>query len=503
MLFGRERICGVVAAPTAEEMTRQLRRALRFTRTIELRLDWLKNGIERLRFLNGLRRCRWTATLIATCRRRAAGGRFAGGVSAQLAILQRAAQAGCVWCDVEMETAWRLSLPQLRATRASARVLVSAHDFQGTPQNLVALGRRLERLGGDGVKIATQCDSLADSLRLLAVARGRRRVVAVPMGEAGLPARVLALREGSALAYAAVEEATAPGQLSLEQMKRLYRADRLNRRTRVYGLIGDPVSHSLSPLVHNAGFQARKMNAVYLPFHVRSLPDFLRAIGPLGIAGFSVTLPHKERIPRYLDDCDPLARAIGAVNTVVVRGDGKLYGYNTDYVGVLRALEPRVRLRGSRVLIYGAGGAARAVAFALAEGGAVVCICARRPQQARGLARAVGGEVLRRTRLRREFFDAIVNATPVGMHPQSDASPLEARELNCRIVMDLIYRPIKTKLLRLAERRGIETLSGVEMFLAQATAQWEIWTGVRAPVAAMRSAALAALRREDVRRPRR
>ena len=390
-----------------------------------------------------------------------------------------------------------------------ARRLISWHDFRRTPPDPRSILRALERAAGDAVKLAAQGHSLRDMLRVLAVARGKRRVVAVPMGETGLPGRILALRAGSALTYAAVDDTTAPGQFSLEEMKNLYRADGLDRRTRVYGVIGDPVSHSLSPLMHNVGFQQRRMNAVYLPFLVRDLRDFLAAIEPLGIAGFSVTLPHKQRILRYLDDCDPLAAAIGAVNTVVVRGGsqparagqpakaGQLYGYNTDYVGVLRALERRVRLRGSRVLLYGAGGAARGVAFALAQAGAVVCICARRLDRARALAHAVHGEVVPRERLRREFFDAIINTTPVGMHPRIDASPLQARELNCRIVFDLIYRPMKTRLLRLAERRGLETISGVEMFVAQGTAQWEIWTGMRAPVAAMRRAALKALRREE------
>jgi 3-dehydroquinate dehydratase/shikimate dehydrogenase len=407
-----------------------------------------------------------------------------------------ASAAGCHWLDVEVETAAQRVFAETLKFPRPARLLVSHHDFRRTPRNLGAILRRLERCGGNAVKVATQCNTIADSLRVLRLAKGRRNVVAVPMGEAGLPARVLALREGSALAYAALDQVTAPGQLSLDQMKCLYRADRLDRRTRVYGVIGDPVGHSLSPLMHNAGFEARQMNAVYLPFLVRDLRDFLAAIAPLGIAGFSVTLPHKERILRYLDDCDPLARAIGAVNTVVIRGGGELYGYNTDYVGVLRALERWVALRGSRVLLYGAGGAARAVAFALAQGGTVVCVCARRPGRARALARAVGGEVVKRERLRGEFFDAIVNATPVGMHPRASRSPLEAAELNCRVVMDLVYRPRKTKLLQLAERRGIETISGVEMFLAQGTAQWEIWTGERAPVAAMRRAVLAALRDE-------
>ncbi len=497
MLFGKDLICAVVAAPTAAGMARQLHRALRFTRTVELRLDWLKSDQERLLFIGWLRLHAPRATLLATCRGRRAGGRFAGGIPRQMVFLQMAALSGCRWCDLELETAALFRASELKAFLNRAGLLISFHDFRGTPRNLAEIVRRLERYGGDAIKIAAQCHSLADSRRILAIARSRRCAVTVPMGEAGLPARVLALREGSALAYAAVGTATAPGQLSLENMKRLYRADRLDRRTRVYGVIGDPISHSLSPLLHNVGFQARRINAVYLPFLVRDLRDFLQALGPLGIAGFSVTLPHKQRILRYLDDCDPLADQIGAVNTVVVRGGGKLYGYNTDYVGVLRALERRVRLAGSRVLLYGAGGAARAVAFALARGGAVVCISARRRQRARELARAVGGEEVERARVRREFFDAIVNATPVGMVPDAAHAPLQAAELNCRIVMDLIYRPMKTLLLQRAERRGIETISGLEMFVAQGTAQWEIWTGLRAPVTPMRRAVLAALRAEE------
>jgi 3-dehydroquinate dehydratase/shikimate dehydrogenase len=188
---------------------------------------------------------------------------------------------------------------------------------------------------------------------------------------------------------------------------------------------------------------------------------------------------------------------IGAVNTVVVRSGGKLYGYNTDYVGVLRALEPRIPLRGSRVLIVGAGGAARAVAFALAQADASVCICARRVKRAHALAKAVRGQVVTRERLRREFFDAIVNATPVGMHPSVDASPLNERDLNCRLVFDTIYRPRETQLLHLAANRGIETVSGIEMFIAQGTAQWEIWTGERAPLEIMRKVAIDALKSEE------
>jgi 3-dehydroquinate dehydratase/shikimate dehydrogenase len=498
VLFGRDRICAVVAAATAREMRAQLDRALQRTRTVELRLDYLKASRQPSRFLGWLKRTKPGATLIATCRRVQAGGCFSGDILAQCGVLKRAQEgSGCAWVDLEIESvrerpeAWR------RRAFGDCKVLISYHDFQRTPRSLAARIAQLESFGADAIKIATQCHSIADSLRVLGLAKRRRNVVAVPMGEIGLPARVLALRAGSALAYAAAGRATAPGQPTLEEMKKLYRAEQLNRRTRVYGVVGNPVSHSLSPLLHNVGFQVRKLNAVYLPFLASDLRDFLQAIEPLGIAGFSVTLPFKERILRHLEDCDPLAAAIGAVNTVVVRGGGELYGYNTDYVGVLRALERRVRLAGSRVLLYGAGGGARAVAFALAQGGASVCVCARRIERARGLARAVGGEAIERGHLRGEFFDAIINATPVGMHPHPDRSPLRPEELNCRIVFDLVYRPMKTQLLYLARRRGIETVSGAEMFVSQGTGQWEIWTGLRAPVAAMRRAVWRALEAEE------
>jgi 3-dehydroquinate dehydratase/shikimate dehydrogenase len=444
--------------------------------------------------------------LIATCRRTDAGGHFSKGVTRQLAVLRRAIAAGCQWIDLEIESVEGSAGFTWDLCTAGARRILSFHDFAKTPKKseLGRLSRKLERTvqvaGFEAVKVATRCDSISESLRVLTLAHGKRNVIAVPMGEIATPVRILALREGSALAYAPVELATAPGQVPLAEMTKLYRADKLDRQTRVYGVIGDPVGHSLSPVLHNKGFAARRVNAVYLPFLVRELDDFVAAIEPLGLQGFSITLPHKQDILRHLDDCDPLAAEIGAVNTVVVRGRGKLFGYNTDYVGVLRALERRMPIAGSRVLIVGAGGAARAVAFALARGGAAVAICARRIERARKLALAVHGEAIPRTALRREFFDAIVNATPVGMHPHTNDSPLEARELNCRLVFDTIYRPRETKLLQLAARRGIETVSGVEMFLAQGIAQWEIWMGERAPEAAMRRAVVAALRSEEERR---
>jgi 3-dehydroquinate dehydratase / shikimate dehydrogenase len=498
-------VCGVVAVRTARDAWRQLHRALRDTGTVELRLDWLASAAEAHRLLALLKKQHIVrhATLIATCRRREAGGKFSGTVTEQLSLLRSAIDSGCAWVDLEIETVAAIPPFTLDLFTSRARRILSYHAFRGisSPHRLARMMRRTNQIreacGFDALKIAVRCDSLAQSLRLFALARQYPNVIAIPMGDVATPARILAPRLDGALSYAPVEEATAPGQVPLAELRELYRGGDVTRRTRVYGVIGNPVAHSLSPVLHNAAFRARKINAIYLPFRVLNLSDFLHALVPLGIAGFSVTLPYKERILRHLDDCDPLAAAIGAVNTVVVRGGGKLFGYNTDYVGVLRAIERRMPIAGSRVLIRGAGGAARAVAFALAKGGASVSICARRDEQAKKLARDVGGDAMPRTALRREFFDAIVNVTPVGMHPNTHQSPLSARELNCRIVFDAIYRPRRTRLLQLAAAKGIETISGVEMFLAQGIAQWEIWTGTRAPEAVMRRAVLQRLQAEE------
>ena len=498
-MLARDKVCAVVAALDAVSMRKQFRRALQATRTIELRLDWLSDDAEIARFLKYLATHSTKATLIATCRRREAGGRYQGTIAKQLVHLAEAIRAGCAWYDFEIETLRKCRRELVDVVLGDGKQLASAHFFSGMPKSLPRVAAELTARRPDAIKIAAQCDSLAEARTLLDFGRRHRKVVAIPMGDVALPARLLALRAKRAFAYAPVENATAPGQISLDEMKRVYRAHRIDARTRVYGVVGNPIGHSLSPAMQNAGFAARRMNAVYLPFLVRELRDFLASIEPLGMAGFSVTLPHKERILDELDGCDPLAQKIGAVNTVIVRGGGRLYGYNTDYVGVLQSLERRMPLRGSRVLIIGAGGAARAVAFALTEAGSAVCVWARRAARAKSLARAVGGEAVVRWRLGRDFFDAIVNATPVGMYPHGGKSPLDAHELNCRLVFDTIYRPRKTRLLEMAEGRGIDTISGVEMFLAQGAAQWQIWTGERAPVVAMRRSVEAALGREETK----
>ena len=492
-----ERLCAVVATPSAREAIRQLRVASRYTRTIELRLDWLRSDLERTSFLRALGKFKKTGfSLVATCRRIVGGGKLAGGAHAELYWLSQAREAGCEWCDLEIETLRELPGQTARPLPVPPKILLSFHDFERTPPlpPKLAHSRRGE---ADAVKIAARARTLTDSLKLLRLAQHSEDLVAVPMGEIGLPARLLALSRGSALAYAPTAAATAPGQVSLKDFKRLYRADSITRKTEVYGVIGNPIEHSLSPLLHNTGFIAAKRDAVYLPFLVEDLREFVEAVPEFGLRGFSITIPHKQAIIKYLAECEPMAEKIGAVNTVVVEKNGKLRGSNTDYLGVLRAFDGRLKLPDSSILIFGAGGSARAVAFALAGAGAEVLICARRESAARDLARACGAQAIARKYLASACFEAIVNTTPVGMYPYSVESPLLPRELNCEVVMDLIYRPLCTKLLRIAAEKRIRTVSGVEMLLAQGIAQWELWMGKAAPQAEMRGAVMAKLRMEE------
>jgi len=492
-----DRVCAVVATPTARQAIRNLRAATRCTRTIELRLDWFRSDRERSAFLAALKRFpKKRLTLVATCRRILGGGKLAGGSQAELYWLSQAREAGCQWCDLEIETLRELPGQSARSMPVPSKIMLSFHDFERTP----SLPRKLlhaRRGEADAIKIAARARTIADSLRLLRVAHAFKDVVTVPMGEIGLPARLLALRGGSALAYAPVAAATAAGQVSLDEFKNLYRADCITHKTEIYGVIGNPIGHSLSPLLHNTGFISAKRDAVYLPFLVEKLKDFVDAIPEFGLRGFSVTIPHKQAIMKYLATCEFMAEEIGAVNTVAVGRNGRLRGFNTDYAGVLRALHGKFHPRNSRVLIFGAGGSARAAAFALVNAGAEVLICARRESAAKELARASGAQTIVRKHLQWARFELIVNTTPVGMYPQAGVSPLNANELNCELVMDLIYRPLQTQLLRMAAKKGIRTISGVEMFLAQGFAQWELWTGKPAPELPMRRAVMAKLRRDE------
>jgi shikimate dehydrogenase len=267
----------------------------------------------------------------------------------------------------------------------------------------------------------------------------------------------------------------------------------INGYTKIYGILGRPVTHSLSPAMHNAAFRELGLNAVYLAFPVSNLAQAVAGLRGLNIQGASVTIPYKEEIIPLLDDLDSQAARIAAVNTVVNR-DGRLCGYNTDWLGAMQALKAKTSLKDEHVLILGAGGASRAIAFAvLAEGGQVT-LTDLDASRAAALARDLKVEVIPLDAVGQCPAAILVNATPVGMEPNIEAIPINLDLLGrFRLVMDIVYQPLETRLLREARARGAATIDGLQMLIHQATAQFELWTGQPAPLEIMSQAAYAGL----------
>jgi shikimate dehydrogenase len=267
----------------------------------------------------------------------------------------------------------------------------------------------------------------------------------------------------------------------------------IDTKTALYGVIGDPVAHSLSPVMHNRAFAETGHPGVYLAFRVIDLPPAVAGIRALGLKGVSVTLPHKVAMMDQLDEIDPLAEKIGAVNTIVNR-NGRLVGFNTDGRGAVDALADAIAVSGSRVALVGAGGAARAIGFTLAAEGAGVTVVNRSEARGKALARDLDADFQPLGRFGPDGFDILVNTTTVGMVPGTDATPIRPEDL-CpdMVVMDIVYNPLETLLLESAGKIGCRTVDGVAMFVNQGAAQFELWTGKKAPVVAMREAVMAAL----------
>jgi 3-dehydroquinate dehydratase/shikimate dehydrogenase len=461
----------------------------------EFRLDYLpapEQGVAVIRkFLAAHPEC----SILATCRRHQNQGKFNGSVEDQLRILDAAFEAGARAVDVEIESAEN-AIPRLEVLRGKGQLLLSYHNYDGTPSP-ESIVRRMLRIPADGYKIVTTARKPSDNARILSLTKSHPRtpMVVLAMGETGFPTRVLGTAWGGMFTYAApnASEGTASGQVSARVLRHLYRAEKFSRAAKIYGVIADPVRHSISPAVHNRAFQSHRLDAVYLPFLVQpaQLKDFFLLAESLPIAGFSVTIPHKQRILRYLDVIDPLARRIGAVNTVWKKA-GKWRGANTDADAVTVPLSRKLRLSKSSVLVVGNGGAARSAAYALVDSGAKVSIVGRNPDRVRSLARACGAESLLRDQMNGRKFDALVHATPLGMLPNVDACFFPGA-LPAELVFDMVYNPLETTLLRHAASQGLTIISGLQMFVEQATRQFEIWTGAPAPRSVMEKAAVEAL----------
>jgi 3-dehydroquinate dehydratase/shikimate dehydrogenase len=433
--------------------------------------------------------------VLATCRRHQNHGRFNGSIEEQLAILEQAVASGAQAIDVEIETAEACE-ERVSQFRSHALVVVSYHNFEATPP-MDTIASRVLRVRADVYKLVTTARKPSDNVRVLAAARGlpRQRLVVLAMGDLGFPTRVLSPVFGGCFTYAApmATEGTASGQATARVLRSLYHVEKLARTAKIYGVIADPIRHSISPAVLNRAFQSRRIDAVYLPFLVTPtyLRDFFSLAAKLPLAGFSVTIPHKQKIIRYLDAVEPLAKRIGAVNTVW-RKAGKWRGANTDVAGVTLPLGRVLRLARSSVLVVGNGGAARGAAFALSDAGAKLAITGRNPDRVRALAKICSAEPLLRDQLNGRKFDVVVHATPLGMFPHVEECFFDGA-IPGEVVFDMVYNPMETVLLKHAREQGKAVIHGVEMFVEQAVRQFELWTGETAPRQAMLKAAMEAL----------
>jgi 3-dehydroquinate dehydratase/shikimate dehydrogenase len=482
------RLCIALGGPDAAAMVQKADSLVRDNPFLEFRLDHLRQPGAALGRLARFVSSRGDLLSIATCRRGANGGKFRGSLQAQLAILQKAAKAGFSLVDLELQSAEKLKKGQYEKLHSQAGIVLSYHDFKST-RKLEETFNRMLAFPAEVYKIVTTAAHLADNvgmLKFLERQSDRVPLVGLCMGEQGLISRILSLRSGAAFTFASANagDETAPGQVSLRELRDIYRIELVDRATRVYGVAGDPVAHSLSPLMMNAAFRRENINAVYLPLHARSLMDLLTCLREVPVQGASITMPYKQEIVEQLDNTDPLSSKIGACNTVVRAQDARLYGFNTDVAGVIRPLESRLHIQGSKILVIGAGGAARAAVFGLKDRGAEVFIVNRTYEKAQQLARQAHAKAIKRADLKKLAFDAIINATPVGM--TNSHSPLEPSELNARVVFDMVYQN-ETRLIRLARAKGLPVITGEEMFVHQGARQFEIWTGKPAPVTEMHS----------------
>jgi 3-dehydroquinate dehydratase/shikimate dehydrogenase len=451
---------------------------------------------------------------IVTCRRESEGGQSTLGSADRLALLNSYEFADAAYLDIELATLKDASTEELLP---GAPQIISAHDFTGRPERLNNLMLELAEAGGAVSKIAFLARSIRDNLEAFELLLNRQQpTIALCMGEAGLISRVLAKKFGAFATFASLDAdlATAPGQLSIDAMKNLFRWDAVGPKTKVFGVVGSPVAHSMSPALHNAAFAATGYDGVYVPLLVnpgyesfKAFMESFLAFAPLDLSGLSVTIPHKENCLRYLQEVggeiEPLATTIGAVNTVAIErlaGDKPiLRGFNTDYAAILDTITDalgisREGLAGKRVAVLGAGGTGRTAVAALAHYGAIVVIYNRTRERAEAVAKEFNGRtgkvvVAPLEKLCDSCCQVYVNTTSIGMSPNIDASPFgdaPPKLSSDTLVFDAVYNPPITKLLRDAKSAGAKTASGVDMFVRQAAGQFQIWTEKLAPVDVMR-----------------
>jgi 3-dehydroquinate dehydratase/shikimate dehydrogenase len=465
-------LCATVTGRTMDEL-RRARDAASSADMVELRLDTV-DAPDAVGAIEGRRR-----PVIVTCRASWEGGHFRGSEEERERILIDAQAAGAEFVDVEARAEFAATLARRRRGRG---IVLSMHAFGERPADLLQRAIAMRTSGAEIVKIAIDAERLSDMLPLVELAShpdfaesdSSAGHVLLAMGQAGVPSRILAAHLRNRWTYAG--DGIAPGQLPIQRLVSEFAFRRISHDAAIYGVVGNPIAHSLSPVMHNAGFRALGLNAVYVPLQAADIEDFIAFARAMRMRGASITAPFKVAMLSRVDDTDSRAQRVGAVNTLIVR-DGRWIGANTDVEGFLTPLRGRIALKGARVTVLGAGGAARAVAVALGSQGAAVTVSARQAAAARQVASLAGGSV-GQWPPSSGGWDVLVNATTSGSRGDDD-DPMRGIALDGEIVFDLVYAPPVTPLLERARREGCLTIGGIEMLVAQAERQFELWTGQR------------------------
>jgi 3-dehydroquinate dehydratase/shikimate dehydrogenase len=458
---------------------------------VELRIDCLRRDPDVKRIL-----AKRPTPCVFTIRRGSDGGLWRGNEEKRQQVLREAIVHGVEYVDLEMDIATKIR------RYGKTKRIVSYHNFKATPSELPDIAEQCDEMDADVVKVATLASSIGDASRVLELGpKATVPTIPIAMGEIGFFTRLLGRKFGAPFTYAGFnpERIFAPGMPFLQELRNDYRYAEIDAQTEIYGVLGDPIGQSLSPAIHNAAFRHLGLNKVLVPFLIPegTLSPSLDTLSWLGLKGYSVTIPHKEAIVPLLSTKDGAVDKTGSCNTVVVQ-DGNRIGYNTDYRAAMISLEDALGghsesedaspLLDRQVLILGAGGVARAIAFGLSRRGATLTITNRHDERATQLAEEVGCRTINWGQRASTLAEIIINCTPVGMHPHVDDTPVPpaAFQRENMVAFDTVYHPENTMFLKLARERGAKTVSGVDMFLHQAAQQFLLYTGKEAPVEVMR-----------------
>ena len=485
-------VCIPITAETAEEAIKDMKQAEKLADLVELRIDFIKsideNKLEKL--LKNKKK-----KVIVTCRPKSLCGNFDGNEKSRINLLKGAVELNADCIDIEIESSNK-DIKNIVGNKKNTKIILSHHNLKETPslKELNSKYNEIKKLSPDLIKIVTNANSINDNFTIFELLKGKNDLIAFCMGIRGQISRILAPKYGSRMTFASLKKGkeSAPGQITIEEMKNVYNIGLVNNETKVVGVIGEFAENSMSKYMHNANFRQKKLNFVYMPLKAKKeeLREFINNLRKFSFAGASVTIPHKVEVMKHVDKIDETAKQIGAVNTVV-NSSGKLIGYNTDYYGAVEALKEKIKLKGKKALVVGAGGGARAVVYGLKKENAGITITNRTTENAKILAKEFkvkfdGMENIKRLVKNNEI---IINTTSVGMAPNANESIINGNSLRKgKIVMDIVYKPTETKLIRLARKSKCSVITGDRMLIYQAIGQFRLWTGQEPNFKSMESA---------------